>query len=322
MSFGVPLLLLFLLAVPVAVALLVLLERYRSRRATAWAPAALLPNMTTKPKQLHRHLPTALTLLGVALLLVGFARPKATYHVKAQEATLVLVLDVSGSMAANDAQPTRFAAAKAVIQRFIANVPKGYRLSLVTFSDHVAVSAAPTRNMDAVSAALARAHTGPQGTALADAVARAVRVAALVKGSVAGHRPPAAVVVLSDGGQTAGRVSPEQAAAAALKAKIPVSTILVGTPDGVVQQKLKGGFTERIQVPAQPQSLETIARGSGGRFTGGVAAVDVKGSYEELGSRTGRRKKTIEVSAAAAGGGLAFVLAGGLLSGLWFRRIP
>jgi Ca-activated chloride channel family protein len=322
MSFGVPLLLLFLLAVPVAVALLVLLERYRSRRATAWAPAALLPNMTTKPKQLHRHLPTALTLLGVALLLVGFARPKATYHVKAQEATLVLVLDVSGSMAANDAQPTRFAAAKAVIQRFIANVPKGYRLSLVTFSDHVAVSAAPTRNMDAVSAALARAHTGPQGTALADAVARAVRVAALVKGSVAGHRPPAAVVVLSDGGQTAGRVSPEQAAAAALKAKIPVSTILVGTPDGVVQQKLKGGFTERIQVPAQPQSLEAIARGSGGRFTGGVAAVDVKGSYEELGSRTGRRKKTIEVSAAAAGGGLAFVLAGGLLSGLWFRRIP
>ncbi len=322
MSFGVPLLLLFLLAVPVAVALLVLLERYRSRRATAWAPAALLPNMTTKPKQLHRHLPTALTLLGVALLLVGFARPKATYHVKAQEATLVLVLDVSGSMAANDAQPTRFAAAKAVIQRFIANVPKGYRLSLVTFSDHVAVSAAPTRNMDAVSAALARAHTGPQGTALADAVARAVRVAALVKGSVAGRRPPAAVVVLSDGGQTAGRVSPEQAAAAALKAKIPVSTILVGTPDGVVQQKLKGGFTERIQVPAQPQSLETIARGSGGRFTGGVAAVDVKGSYEELGSRTGRRKKTIEVSAAAAGGGLAFVLAGGLLSGLWFRRIP
>jgi len=322
MSFGGPVLLLFLLAVPVAVALLVVLERYRSRRATAWAPAALLPNMTTKPKRLHRHLPTALTLLGVALLLVGFARPKATYHVKAQEATLVLVLDVSGSMAANDAQPTRFAAAKAVIRRFVADVPKGYRLSLVTFSDHVAVSAAPTRNMDAVSAALARAHTGPQGTALADAVARAVRVAALVKGSVAGHRPPAAVVVLSDGGQTAGRISPEQAAAAALKAKIPVSTILVGTPDGVVQQKLKGGFTERIQVPAQPQSLETIARGSGGRFTGGVAAVDVKGSYQELGSRTGRRKKTIEVSAAAAGGGLAFVLAGGLLSGLWFRRIP
>ncbi len=322
MSFGLPLFLLSLLAVPAAAGLLLLLERDRRRRATVWAPAALLPNMTTRPSQLRRHLPTALTLLGVALLLVGFARPKATYHVKAQEATLVLVLDVSGSMAANDAQPTRFAAAKAIVQRFIAKAPKGYRLSLLTFSDHVAVSAAPTRSMDAVSAALARAHTGPQGTALADAVVRAVRVASLVKGSVPGHRPPAAVIVLSDGGQTTGRVSPQQAAARARQAKIPVSAILVGTADGVVQQQLKGGFTERIQVPAQPQALEELARGSGGRFTGGAAAVDVKGSYDELGSRTGKRKKTIEISAAAAGGGLAFVLAGGLLSGLWFRRIP
>ena len=322
MSFGLPLLLLFLLAIPAVVVLLVLLEEHRRRRAAAWAPAALLPNMTTRPSQLHRRLPTALTLLGIALLLVGFARPKATYHVKAQEATLVLVLDVSGSMAANDAQPTRFAAAKAIAQRFIDKAPNGYRLALVTFSDHAAVSASPTRSMDAVSAALARAHTGPQGTALADAVVRAVRVASLVKGSVRGHRPPAAVVVLSDGGQTTGRVSPAQAAAKARAAHIPISAILIGTPDGVVEQKLKSGFTERIQVPAQPQELETLARGSAGRFTGGAAAVDVKGTYDDLGSRTGKRKKTIEVSAAAAGGGLAFVLAGGLLSGLWFRRIP
>jgi len=225
-------------------------------------------------------------------------------------------------MAATDARPTRFTVAKSIARRFIARAPTGSRLALVTFSDHVAVSAAPTRNLDAVSTALGRAHTGPQGTALADAVVRALRVAALVKGSVPGHRPPAAVAVLSDGGQTTGRVSPEQAAVKARQARIPVVSILVGTPDGVVQQKLKGGFTERIQVPAQPQALEALAQGSGGRFTGGAAAVDVKGTYDELGSRTGKREKTIEISAVAAGGGLAFVLAGGLLSGLWFRRIP
>jgi Ca-activated chloride channel homolog len=322
MNFGVPLLLLGLLAIPVAACLLLLIDARRRQRATAWAPAALLPNMTTRPSHLRRHVPTALTLLGVALLLVGFARPKATYHVKAQEATLVLVLDVSGSMAANDAQPTRFAVAKSIVHRFLAKVPRGYRVALVTFSDHVAVSAAPTQNIAAVSAALARAHTGPQGTALADAVVRAVRVATSVHGSMPGHRPPAAVVVLSDGGQTTGRVSPQQAAARARQARVPVVSILVGTPDGIVQQKLKGGFTERIQVPAVPQALEALAQGSGGRFTGGAAAVDVKGTYDELGSRAGKRKKTVEVSAAAAGGGLAFVLAGGLLSGLWFRRIP
>jgi Ca-activated chloride channel homolog len=322
MNFGVPLLLLGLLAIPVAACLLLLIDARRRQRATAWAPAALLPNMTTRPSHLRRHVPTALTLLGVALLLVGFARPKATYHVKAQEATLVLVLDVSGSMAANDVQPTRFAVAKSIVHRFLAKVPRGYRVALVTFSDHVAVSAAPTQNIAAVSAALARAHTGPQGTALADAVVRAVRVATSVHGSMPGHRPPAAVVVLSDGGQTTGRVSPQQAAARARQARVPVVSILVGTPDGIVQQKLKGGFTERIQVPAVPQALEALAQGSGGRFTGGAAAVDVKGTYDELGSRAGKRKKTVEVSAAAAGGGLAFVLAGGLLSGLWFRRIP
>jgi Ca-activated chloride channel homolog len=322
MSFGIPLLLLCLLAVPVAAGGLWVLDRRRRRRAADWAPAALLPNMTTRPSPGRRHLPAALTLVGVALLLVGFARPKASFDVKAQEATLVLVLDRSGSMAANDARPTRFAAAKSIAQRFLAKAPSGYRVGLVTFSDHVAVSASPTHSIAAVTAALARAHTGPQGTALADAIVRAVRVASTVHGSIAGHRPPAAIVVLSDGGQTTGRVTPQQAAARARQARIPVSTILIGAPDGVVQQKLKGGFTERIQVPAVPQALEALAQGSGGRFTGGPATVDVAGLYDELGTRTGQRKKTVEVSAAAAGGGLAFVLAGGLLSGLWFRRIP
>jgi hypothetical protein len=90
----------------------------------------------------------------------------------------------------------------------------------------------------------------------------------------------------------------------------------------VVLQKLQGGYTERIQVPSQPQPLELIARQSGGHFMAGRAAVDVKGVYDELGSRVGSKRKTVEVSAVAAAGGLAFVLTGGLLSGLWFRRLP
>ena len=259
MSFGAPVLLVFLLLVPAAVVGLVLLERERRRRATAWAPAALLPNMVTRPTRLRRHLPTALLLVGVALLVVGFARPKASFHVRSQEATLVLVLDVSGSMAANDERPTRFAVAKRIANRFVDKAPKGYRLALVTFSDHVAVAAAPTHDLGVVRAALARAHTGPQGTALADAIVRGVRLGTRVPGTAQGRRPPAVVVVISDGGQTAGGLTPREAALRALRARIPVSTILVGTPDGVVQQKLKGGFTERIQVPAEPQVLQAIS---------------------------------------------------------------
>lgn len=322
MSFGAPLLLVALVALPLAVAGIVLLERRRHRRAAAWAPAALLPNMVARPSSLTRHLPTALLLLGLVLLLVGFARPKASFHVKSQEATLVLVLDVSGSMAANDVQPSRIAAARAIATRFLDKAPRGYRVALLTFSDHVAVAAAPTHNLDVVRAALARARTGPQGTALADAVVQAIRVAGSVHGTVRGRKPPAVVVLLSDGGQTAGRVTPQLAAFKARQARVPISTVLVGTPDGVVVQQLKGGFTERLQVPAQPANLQLLARQSGGRFVSGPSVVDVAGTYDELGSRAGKRRKTVEVSAVAAAGGLAFMLAGGLLSGVWFRRIP
>ncbi len=322
MSFFAPALLVSLLAIPVAVAGYLWLDRRRDERAAAWAAPALLPNMANRPSPRRRHLPVVLLLAGAALLLVGFARPAATMTVKRQEATVVIVLDVSGSMAARDSLPTRLAAAKEVALRYVDALPSGYRMSVVTFSDHAAVTVSPTHDLDAVRAAIQKARTGPQGTALADAVVKAVNVGRSVKGTQQGSRPPAVVVVLSDGGQTAGRVTPQQAAAQATKAGIPVSAVSLGTPDGVVLQPLKGGFVERIQVPVQPAVLQSIARSSGGRFYQGAASVDVASAYADLGSRVGNKHKTVEVTAAAAGGGIAFMLAGALLSGAWFRRFP
>ena len=322
MSFFAPILLVFLLLVPAVVAGYLWLDRWRDQRAAAWAPPALLPNMAGRPPSWRRHLPVALLLVGVALLLVGFARPAATMTVKKQEATVVLVLDVSGSMAARDSLPTRLAAAKSVALRYVDALPKGYRVSVVTFSDHAAVTASPTHDLTGVRTAIAKAKAGPQGTALADAVVQAVAVGRSVKGAQKGTRPPAVIVLLSDGGQTAGHVSPQQAGAAAKKAGIPVSAVALGTPDGVVVQPLKGGFTERIQVPVQPAALQQIARASGGRFYQGAGSVDVKATYAGLGSRVGKTHKTVEVTAATAGGGIVFILAGALLSGLWFRRFP
>ncbi len=322
MSFFAPFLLVFLLAVPAAVAGYLWLDRRRDRRAAAWAAPSLLPNMTNRPAPWRRHLPNALLLVGVTLLLVGFARPTATVTVKRQEATVVLVLDESGSMAARDSLPTRLAAAKAVALRYVDALPGGYRMSVVTFSDHVAVSAPPTHDLTAVRTVIANARAGPQGTALADAVVKAVNVGRSVKGTQHGPRPPAVVIVLSDGGQTAGRYSPQQAAAWARQMKIPISTVALGTPDGVVLQPLKSGYTERIQVPVQPAPLQVIARTSGGRFSQGAANVDVKSTYAALGSRVGNKHKTVEVTAVAAAGGIVFMLAGALLSGAWFRRFP
>jgi len=320
-SFAAPLLLVFLFAVPLAVAGYLWLERRRDARAAGWSNPALLPNIVDRPPSWRRHLPTALLLLGVALLLVGFARPRTTISVKRQEATVVLVLDVSGSMAAKDARPTRLGAARAAALSFVDRVPHGYRMALVTFSDHAAVAVPATHDLTALRAAIARAKTGPQGTALADAVVRAVDVGLSVHGKGDNHRPPAIVVLFSDGGQTAGRVTPTQAAAKAKKSGIPVSAVAIGTQDGIVQQPLKGGFFERFQVPVQPAVLQAIAQGSGGHFYR-LSGIDVKATYRALGSRVGRRDKTVEVTAAAAGGGIVLMLTGALLSGLWFRRLP
>jgi len=322
-SFGAPLFLLLLLVVPAAVLGLRWLDERRAKRAGEWAAPSLLPNMVDAAPTWRRRIPAILLLAGVTLLLVGFARPKATFNFKKQEATVVIVLDVSGSMAATDSQPTRLGAAKAVALKYVDDLPKGYRMSVITFSDHAAVSAAPTHDLDHVRAVIAKAKTGPQGTALADAVARGVDVGRTVRGPKAGaERPPAVVVLLSDGGQTAGRVTPQQAAQKAKQARIPVSAVGLGTPDGIVEQKLQGGFTERIQVPTQPAVLQTIAKASGGRYYAGAAAADVKATYDELGSRVGHQDKRVEITAAAAAGGLAFMLAGAVLSGAWFRRFP
>jgi Ca-activated chloride channel homolog len=320
-SFASPYLLTLLLAVPLAVVGLYYLDRWRARSSTVWAPAALQPNMVRRPPGWSRTVPTVLLLVGVALLLVGFARPKASFHVKSQQATVVLVLDVSGSMAANDSTPTRIARARQLVREFMHTLPHGYEMSLVTFSDHTSVVAPPTHDLAQVEAALERAKTGPQGTALAEAVVKGIQVAGTVKGTAQGKRPPAVVVVLSDGGQTSGRTTIAQATQKARGAGIPVSTILVGTPNGLVHQKLKDGYTEQIQVPAQPQTLQQLATGTSGFFMPG-ANVDAKRIYDELGSRVGQRKKTVEVTSALAAGGLVFMVLGGLLSGAWLRRMP
>ena len=321
MSFEHPALLFFLLAIPAAAAGYLWFDRGRDARVAAWARPALLPNMVNRPSPWRRHLPTALLLLGAVLLLVGFARPKAKLTVKRQDATVILVVDVSGSMAARDSQPTRVAAARAAAKRYVDDLPKGYRMSLITFSDHTTLLAPPTHDIPSVLASLDRAHTGPQGTALADAVARAVGVAKTVAVKPGARRPPATIVLFSDGGQTAGRVTPQQAAQRAKAAGIPITAVLVGTRDGVVRQEVRGGFSERIQVPVEPETLQLMARASGGRFVSGVDAVEPRDAYDELGSRVGHTRKTVEVSAVAAAGGLALLLVGAFTSGIWFRRL-
>ena len=206
MTFASPILLLGLLAAPLAVWGYLLLERRRAERAARWSSASLLPNMVDGDPGRRRHIPAVLFLLGLTLLLVGFARPEAKLSQVREGATVVLALDVSGSMGAKDVRPSRLGAAGAAAIQFARDLPRQYRIALVTFSNHAAVRLPPTYLHDELAGALPPKPLA-EATALGDGLDAAIRVAQKAVGpSKPGQpHPPAAILLLSDGSQNAGQ---------------------------------------------------------------------------------------------------------------------
>ena len=143
-TFKSPMLLFFVLLLPVALALYVWLDRRRARRALSWSSAALLPNMLVGSPGRKRHIPVALFGLALLLLLLGFARPEARFKEAADGATIVVMIDTSGSMGADDVKPTRLLAADQAVTGFVKRLPSRYRAALLTFSNSIAVAAPPT----------------------------------------------------------------------------------------------------------------------------------------------------------------------------------
>jgi Ca-activated chloride channel family protein len=319
-TFDRPLYLVVLLAVPLAALAYFLWDRHRSVHAARFASPALYPNVVARAPGRLRHVPVIVLLLALAALLTAFARPRATISVKREEATILLALDVSRSMTARDVTPTRLAAAQAAARRFLEDVPKRYRVGVVTFATRANVVAPPTEDRDFAAAALSQTRAG-EGTALGEAIVLSLRAAGRVR-TEDGRSPPASILLISDGAQTVGQVRPVQAAQRARRAGVPVFTVALGTPEGIVERKLTGGFTERIRVPPDPASLRQIARASGGEFFAAPDAEQLQRVYDELESRVGKRDKEAEITVAFAGGGMVLMLAAGALSTLLLRRLP
>jgi len=325
-SFSSPLYLLALLALPVLTAAYVLFDRRRALVAARFASPALFPGLVSHRPGLRRHLPPALFLAAVAALLLGLARPKALISVPREEATVMLAVDTSRSMAARDVRPSRLEAAKAAVRAFLAEAPAKYRVGVVSFASDARVVAAPTHDRELVVQALAELRPG-EGTALGDAVAKAVQVSQAAPAGTAtrgdsGQATPAAVLLLSDGVQDGGEIRPDAAARLALQRGVRVYTVSLGTPEGVVEVPLAGGFRQRVQVPPDPNTLRGIAARTGGRFFSAPTAAQLTAVYRDLASRLGRERKWREVTVAFAAGGALLMLAGGALSALWFRRLP
>ena len=227
-------------------------------------------------------------------------------------------MDVSRSMKADDVQPTRLDAARGAAKAFLADVPEEYRVGVVSFATRAAVGVPPTDDRALVNAALDSLKPG-EGTAIGDAVAL---------GAVLGERDkevaeavPRSILLISDGTQDGGLIQPAAAIQEAKRRNVPVYTVLVGTPEGVVEEQLPGGFRRVIQVPPSPQTLEQIAAGTGGEYFAAVDAEQLRAVYEELGSRLGRMEEEREITDVFSGAAAAFLLVGGVLSAFLFRRV-
>jgi Ca-activated chloride channel family protein len=321
-SFGTPLALLGLLAMPLVVALLVIGERRRKAQGARFGTPALVAASAPAPRRARRLLPLALALVALAALVVGVARPRANLSVPGRQATVILALDTSGSMAATDVQPSRLDAAIAAARTFLEVAPDSYSIGLVTFSTRATLVLAPSLDREAARTALDQIRLGT-GTALGDAIDRSVAAARpglTPQQPTPPDAPPAAVVLLSDGEQTAGRRTPVAAAEEAKRLGIPVNTVALGTREAVVEVPLPNGLKERVTVVPDIPTLRDVARITDGRFAAAPTAERLKEIYRDLGSRLGTRREEREVTAAFAGAGVVLLLVASGLSLAWTRR--
>jgi Ca-activated chloride channel family protein len=240
--------------------------------------------------------------------------------VRREEATVIIAIDTSLSMKAQDVRPSRLGAAENAANAFVAELPKRFRVGVIGFSGRAYLALAPTEDRELVVSALRSLRPG-EGTALGDAVALGVRLARQERASD-GTIPPTAMLVISDGAQMSGRTSPAAAALKAMSVHIPVYSVVVGTPDGVVNVPIVGGYQAQLRVPPSPETLKTLSQVTGGQFFTAPDQKRLSQIHERLGSRLGHRRETREVTDLFAGGSAAFLLVGGALSSLWFRRVP
>jgi Ca-activated chloride channel family protein len=318
-SFASPYALLWLTAIPVLIGLYVLREHRRKQFAGRWGTPALLPNLVDREPGRRRHLPPLILLAALAALIVGVAKPHATVSVAREEATVLLAIDTSRSMGADDVTPTRLGAAQDTALRFVDQVPKKFRIGVISFSSRAQLAVAPTDDRELVRNAIGTLRPR-EGTAIGDAVLLATRVGQRERTSD-GAIPPTSVLLISDGARDGGRVAPQAAAQRARTLHVPVYTVLLGTQSGTVEHQLPGGYTEVIRVPPSPQTLELIATTTGGRFFQAASDQELRDVYERLSSLLGHKKASREISDLFAGGAGILLLVGAGLSVLWFRRV-
>jgi Ca-activated chloride channel homolog len=311
-SFASPGFLAALALVPLALAAHVLSRRRARRYAVRYPAVATLAPLLPRVSSWRRQVPLALFLAALTALSIALARPHATVAVAREQASIVLVTDVSRSMLADDVDPSRLEAARAAAQRFLDEVPEEARVGAIAFSSDPHTVEEPTDDRERIEE-LIDGLTADGGTAAGDALAAAL---GLVDGT-AEDRPPAAIVLLSDGETTTGR-EPIPVARMARRVGIPIHTVTLGTRTATIQTP-DGTL---LPVPPDPETMRRVAQLSGGRAFQVDNADELASVYEGLGTRVATEDEQREITGAFAAGGIVLLMAAAAFGLRATARLP
>lgn len=343
MSFIWPQALYALLLIPLLLAVYLWMQRRRARYAVRFASVAMVRQAVGKGPGIRRHIPAAFFLLALAGMIVALARPQATVTVPRNTGTVMLVIDVSGSMQATDVRPNRMEATKEAANLFVSRQPSGVKIGVVSFSDFGALVQPPTRDKELVQKAIDRLR--PQrGTNIGGGLQTALD--ALYEGSDAprptvvpsgsagpitrptpaptpnpaaadAKAPPASIVLVSDGESNVGPPAVE-VAQEAQRAGVKVYTVGIGTKEGV-NLNIQG---RRVFTRLDEDTLRSIADTTGGRYLNAQNESELRAVYDELAREREFEKEKTEITFGFTAGALVLSMVGGLLSLLWFNRLP
>ncbi len=338
MEFQWPVMLWGLLLIPVLIVFYVLVQRRRQRYALRYASLSLVRDALGRGPGWRRHLPAALFLLGLAAMLFALARPTSVVTIPTQEGTVILTIDVSGSMRADDLKPDRLTAAKEAARAFVAKQPPGVRLGVVSFSDNAFLVQAPTTDKEAVLAAINRL-TPQRGTAIGSALLASLDALfeeAGIEGTVPlapgqpaptptptptplpkGVYEPAIIVLLTDGESNRGPRPLEVVERVAARG-VRVYTVGVGSVEGTILRT--AGRAMRVRL--DEETLKAIAQATDGTYFNASTESDLRAIYENLSTHLVFRKTATEITALFTAAAALLSLLAGTLSLLWFNRLP
>ncbi len=315
MSFSAPIWLAALALIPAAIAASSFARR-RARRYAVRFPAVSTLALAVGPSSAwRRRLPAAFALAAMAALALAMARPHVSYSAPVNEASVMLVSDESGSMAAGDVQPSRLGAAESAANTFIDQLPAAVRVGALAFSSAPNAVQAPVADHRQARNVI-NAQSADGGTATGDALDLALQ---LLHGDQRTHAP-AAIVLLSDGAANQGQ-DPTTVARKAAQEKIPIYTVALGTAGGTLTNPADP-LGQPVAVPPDPQLMAQIATLSGGRSFNAQNADELSSIYRSLGKKLGTMSRKREVSADFAVGALVLLLVAGLGSTRWSGRLP